>query len=264
MENPTELLDAAFYENAIQTTNQLVQENVHWWMSKCSEYIAIINDIKGLLSLYNAGELHQTLCDILGNLPDVRSPPAVPQILLHLPAPKTHAKKRKLTQPPDDVYSEMKATYLHQPPCSEHTGIVPYAENADTMDLQELESHIIKCRDIVSEVDNMTLHNSAKFGQWLDIAFWSFQAKKKEGRVLWSTFEMWVKEKCGISNVWATEMRHFYHLTHKYPQLLFCRLSLSFFKKHRKTLIAYFESHADIASCWTHNLACTCMNCGPQ
>lgn len=231
VENPIEILDVAYVESAVCTANRLVEDNVNWWMKTCSGYITIINNIKALLSLYNAGELHQTICNILADdaLPDVRSPPPVPQLLLHIPVPEIPQKKRKSAVSPVDIYAEMKSAYSHKSPSPENQGSVPLPETAHDMDLTKLEGYIVRCRDIVSEVDNLTLHNAANFGQWLDIAFSAFQLQKRSCKLLWPSFEMWVKEKCGISKLWATELRHFASLSQKYPQILFCRLSLSFF-----------------------------------
>ena len=263
VENPIEILDAAYLENAVCTANSLVEDNVNWWMKTCSGYITITNNIKGLLSWYNAGELHNTLCDMLKNLPDVSSPPPVPQLLMHIPFPKQKRKKQKVEVTPVDVYWELKSAYKHNAPCPENKGSVPLPENTDDMDISELEAYIVRCRDIVSEVDNMTLYNASNFGQWLNIAFGAFQSHKKCGKVLWPTFEMWLKDKCGISKLWATELRHFASLSQKYPQILFCRLSLSFFRKNRRHILSYFDSVPDIAEKWSHALTCSCSQCGP-
>lgn len=51
LENPVNLLDAVYLENAIHMANELVQDNVNYWMGKYSECVMLLNNIKGLSSL---------------------------------------------------------------------------------------------------------------------------------------------------------------------------------------------------------------------
>jgi len=93
VENPVTLLDVAYLENAVQVANDLVHHNVNYWMAKYSESVLILNNIKGLLALYNAGEIHQNLLDMLDTIPDASTPPPVPQLILHIPLPAENHKK---------------------------------------------------------------------------------------------------------------------------------------------------------------------------
>ena len=60
VENPIEILDAAYLENAVCTANSLVEDNVNWWMKTCSGYITITNNIK-VSCLYIMQENYTTL-----------------------------------------------------------------------------------------------------------------------------------------------------------------------------------------------------------
>lgn len=266
LENPVNVLDAAYYESAVYTTNQLVQDNVYFWMKKYSDCVMILNNIKELLTLYNAGDIHSTLKDMLQDIPSASDPPAVPQLYLHMPyvaERDTIKPKRKHTPSPPEVYHQMKSAYMHKQPCPENQGLIPIPENTDNMDLSQMETHIVRCRDIVREIDNMALTNSANFGHWLEISFKTFRQNKMLGKITFPNFAAWVNDRCGITERWAKELRHFYQLAADYPQILFCRLSLAFFKLNRRHIYAYFSSDPVIGNKWKHALSCPCANCGP-
>ena len=67
-------------------------------MKSCSAFSVIVENIKSLLLLYNAGDIHQALCEIIAEVPDLSNPPSAPQLLFHLPdvGPVT-AKRKKMT-----------------------------------------------------------------------------------------------------------------------------------------------------------------------
>jgi len=266
LENPVDILDAANYENAIHVTNKLVQDNVSYWMQKYSDCILMLNDIKGLLSMYSAGELHNTLCDMLKNLPEASTPPPVPQLLHHIPQlpEKRDHNKRKRKAAPTEIYHEMKSSYRHEEPQMAKQALIPTTENTDVMDMSNMEECIRNCHGIMKEVENLTLYNAANFGNWLELAFNQFQCDKRSGKILWPNFATWVKQRCELSNFWATELRHFYMLTSQYPQILFCRLSFSFFQKNRKEILSYLGSHIELGLKWKHAVSCTCNHCGPM
>jgi hypothetical protein len=268
MENPVTVLDPAYYESAVLTANRLVQDNVDYWMRTCSKYITVINNIKELLSLYKAGNIHDTLCSMVSNVPDVSSPPPVPQLLLHIPPPngcsafKTRTNKETLSPP--DIYDIIRREYKHTEPSALSVNIVPSVpETAHNLDLQNLEEKIVKCQDMIKEVDNMTLYNAANFGHWLELAFCTYQREKDTLKSVWPSFRFWVEKRCGVSDTWAKELRNFYSLVSIYPQLLFCRLSLSFFRRNRKHILGYFSCELETALRWKHPLTCVCQCCGP-
>ena len=88
------MFESAYLENAIHTANELVQCNVHYWMQKYSECVLILNNIKGLLDIYEAVAIHQTLCDMLEKIPSAVDPPPAPQLLLHIPVRDLQASKK--------------------------------------------------------------------------------------------------------------------------------------------------------------------------
>jgi hypothetical protein len=241
-----------------------VHDNVRYWMKKYSECVTLLGNVKELLTLYNAGGVHDALQDMLKDIPSADDPPPVPQLFLHIPPPlgsEFKSKKRKHAQSADDVYAAMKSAYSHT--ASGHQIVPEPAENTKDLDLSDLEQNIKKCHAIISEVDNLTLYNAAHFGMWLEIAFQKFQQDKGSGKILWTNFGVWVKDTCGISDFWAKEMRNFYALARQYPQILCCPLSLSFFKVNRTNILAYFSLNSCAGASWKHPLACTCGKCGP-
>ena len=245
--------------------NSLVQDNVNFWMTKYSECALLLNNIKGLLAVYKAGEIHQTLCEMLENKPTASNPPPVPQLMLHIPVVNPSSKKAaKQTTSPMDIYRVVKHEYQRREPGVISDSVIPQVPGSlSDVTLENLEDKVRKCQEIVQEVDNMTLYNAANFGHWLELAFGVFQQEKEAVKLIWPSFKSWVENRCGISQQWAKELRNFYTLVSEYPQLLFCRLSLSFFRKNKKHLLSYFDCEPEIALRWKHPLVCKCQKCGP-
>lgn len=236
-------------------------------MTKYSECALLLNNIKGLLALYQAGELHQTLCDMLEKIPHASSPPPVPQLFLHIESPAKSSKSKNMKPPPSpvDIYNIVKSEYKHKEPKDLSVCIVPCVpDTGHDCELQNLEVKIRECRDIVTEVDNMTLYNAANFGNWLDVAFSTYQRDKRSIKSVWPSFGLWVESRCGITEKWAKELRNFYKLVSEYPQLLFCRLSLSFFQNNKKHILTFFSCEPELALKWKHPLVCRCKKCGPD
>lgn len=235
-------------------------------MTKYSECVLLLNNIKGLLLLYKAGELHQTLCDMLENIPTASDPPPAPQLMLHMPSVDTASKKTKKAKglaSPVDIYRVVKHEFHHKNP-ELGACVIPQVPNiAGEMTLENLEPKLNKCQEMMREVDDMTLYNAANFGHLLELAFTTFQEEKESLKSMWPTFKFWVEDRCQITDTWAKELRNFYNLVHEYPQLLFCRLPLSFFRKNRKHILTYFSCEHEIALQWKHPVTCQCNCCGP-
>ena len=267
LENPVNLLDVVYLENAIHTANELVQDNVNYWMGKYSECVMLLNNIKGLLALYETGDIHKTLCDILDTIPDASDPPPAPQLFLHIDSPTGKGcKPRKPKNPatPVDIYSIVRTQYKRENPMGASACVVPRVPDTTLgLQLQNLESKIRECQNIVTELENMTLYNAANFGNWLEVAFSTYQREKDMLKAVWPSFELWVESRCGITVKWARELRKFYKLISEYPQLLFCRLSLSFFRKNAKGIVSYFSCEPEVALRWKHPFTCSCTHCGP-
>lgn len=258
-----EYLDTAFYENAVTTTNKLVEDNIMWWMKRGSECLSLFTSIKELLTLYNAGEAHVALTDLLEKVPTFSNPPPIPKLLLHLPDAtkrKTATAARK-SQQPKEVYEELKESYK---PFDPEIGPVSTPEENKNYTLQELRTSITESKERLEEGQNFTLIHAANMGHWLSLAFDQFQEDKKEGRVLFSTFDMWLQDLCGIKRTWGIQLRKFFEMCVKFPQLLRCRVSLSFIMKNRQQIVQYFTMEPDLSVKWAHFYNCDCGHCGPR
>lgn len=257
----TELLDTVYYEHSVQTANQLIQTHTSWWMKKASECLTIFSDMKELLTLYNGGEAHDALLELLGKVPSFTEPPPIPQLLMHLPK----AKASKRSGPEKErvdwsvLYGELRNSYkVGEPSLSK-----PTLPDDSEYSLQELSEKLKQCKDQLGESENFNLINAANTGNWLSLAFTRFKEDKKAGRVLSPSFDDWVEEHCGFKRAWSHRLRNFYKLCSEYPQLLRCRLALSFFTTNQRHIEHYFKADDILAARWSHHYQCSCGNCGP-
>ena len=103
----------------------------------------------------------------------------------------------------------------------------------------------------------MSLKNNTLFGEWLSNARSCYKYRKKKD--LPQQFDKWVHKVCGIRKLTMHNYKSLYKLMCVAPKPCGCRVNVTYFIKHCKSLMTYFQNEGQMP--WKHQFDCKCDDC---
>ena len=247
-------------QECVTIINQKIVSNVTYWKNNYQKCMDVLNNINTILvrNNINCQEITHELNKI-----SVVNDVLIPQVNLKFPDAK---KKKPTPRQTQDIYKTLKESYNRTEIKS--FNIIKSPNKEPNLNRLTTSEFVIKLKEYKKEIDsgdNIILKNAVHFGHWLQIGFEKFTASKIEGKILKGlTYNDFLQQKCDIKKTWALSMRNFYKVCAEYPQLLHCKMPLSFFLKNRTQIIKYFQQNVVLGQSWKHNITCRCRHCGPM
>ena len=113
----------------------------------------------------------------------------------------------------------------------------------------------------MKENENFSLKGKTLMSGWLLTAAIIFRRDKNTlGKRLPGKFENWIYKECSMKKQTIYNYKNLYKFMRLAPQLLNCRVNMTFFVKNHDILFSYFEESQEQTPC-RHNVRCECETC---